>query len=167
MDKLLQILKDFIMYDKEFFDEWAARYWRDSHELARRLIRHEKEILCADTDFSHEFLDYLDGNGFELKPYPASSWWTDTENIPVLLVPIYEGKEIIYEEEDEPASPIYIPVQEVTLSYTSMEMDEGPVLECEELYTPRPLWICLHRCLEFLRLVSAGWCRSASLPRPP
>lgn len=182
MDKYIQIFIDFIPSDKGFIDSLMPKYKGEFRTLGEYIEKHSTSLNCKDDEFLEELLDFLDGNGFEvIRPKVKDPY--DTH--PIQLKPIYIEKihidTITLEEEIkkineelketikkvQSAVSEYIPVQEVTLSYTSMEMDEGPVLEYEELYTPRPLWICLHRCLEFLRLVSAGWSRSTALPRPP
>lgn len=167
MDKYIQIFIDFIPSDKSFINMLMPKYEEEFNVLGYYINMHSESLYCKDDESMEELYDFLDGNGFEVIYPQVTNPYND---YPIRLIPIYT-KEI--EDIDEAIKKIqstfseYVPVQTCSLSYTSVEMDEGPVLEYKELYTPRPLWICLRRCLEFLRLVSAGWSRSASLPRPP
>lgn len=179
MDKYIQIFIDFIPNDKGFIDVLMPKYEKEFRTLGSFIEKHSTTLHCQDNEFMEELLDFLDGNGFEvIRPEVIVPY--DTH--PIQLIPIYEtpiepiyGPEIKKEidklneafQKIQSTLSEYVPVQEVTLSYASMEMDEGPVLECEELYTPRPIWICLYRLLELLRILSKGWCRSTPLPRPP
>lgn len=173
MDKLIQSFIDFIPNDKCFVETLMPKYEEQFHILGMYIESHSKSLYCKDTEFMEELFDFLDGNGFEvIRPQVKNPY--DTH--PIQLIPMYILEEEIEEvnerleeaiEKIQSAVSGYVPVQTCTLSYTSMEVDERPILECEELYTPRPIWICLRRCLEFLRLVSAGWGGSSTLPRPP
>lgn len=183
MDKYIQIFIDFIPNDKRFIDTLMPKYEKEFRVIGMFIEKHDGTTLnCRDNEFMEELLDFLDGNGFEvIRPEIKNPY----NSHPIKLIPIYERtitqaietttKEIEEENEtlEEAIKKIqsalnkYVPLQTCTLSYTSMEVDEGPILEREELYTPRPLRICLRRCLELLRLLSESRRRSAPLPRPP
>ena len=178
MDKYIQIFIDFIPNDKSFVDTLIPKYEKEFRTIGDFIERHSTSLKCKDNEFMEELFDFLDGNGFEvIRPRVKNPY----DLYPIQLIPIYERtmetltKEIEKENEKLKAAleklqstlSEYVPVQETVLCNTSVEMDEGPVLECEELYTPRPIWICLRRLLEFFRLVSAGWGGSTTLPRPP
>ena len=182
MDKYIQIFIDFIPNDKSFVDTLMPKYEKEIRTLGIFIEKHSTTLNCHDNEFMEELLDFLDGNGFEvIHPQVSNPYNTH----PIKLIPIYEhtitqGIETITKEIEKENEKLkaalekiqstlseYVPVQTCTLSYASMEMDEGPVLECEELYAPRPIWIYLRRRMEFLRLVSAGWGGSTTLPRPP
>ena len=175
MDELIEIFINHIPYDKEFVEQLMPRYEKEFKLLGGYIKQHSTELWCKDTPEMQELLDFIDGNGFNVE-YPEIEIPWDPH--PVKLIPVY--KKTLVEELKEINEKVkaavekmqstvseYIPIQETVLYNTSMEMDSRPILEYSELSTPRPIWICLHRCLEFLRLVSAGWCGSAALPRPP
>lgn len=178
MDKYIQIFIDFIPNDKSFIETLIPKYEKEFKTLGCFIERHDASLKCKDNEFMEELLDFLDGNGFEIiRPQVKDPYVL----YPIQLIPIYERtvetitKEI--EEENERLKAAleklqstlseYVPVQTCTLSYASMEVDEGPILEREEFYTPRPIRLRIHRCMELLRLVSAGWGGSSTLPRPP
>ena len=178
MDKYIQIFIDFIPNDKSFIDTLMPKYEKEFRTIGMYIEEHSASLTCRDNEFMEELFDFLDGNGFEvIRPRVKNPYNT----YPIELIPIYERtvetitKEI--EEENERLKAAleklqstiseYVPVQTCTLSYASMEVDEGPVLEYEELYTPRPIWICLHRLLELLRILSESRRGSTPLPRPP
>lgn len=177
MDKFIQIFIDFIPNDKEFVKELIPKYENEFRILGNYIEKHTATLYCRDDEFLEELFDFLDGNGFEVIrprvkiPYDAH---------PIQLNPIYIEKttlekeiEKINEKVKETIKKIqsavseYVPAQETPLYYTSMEDSKRYILEYSQLSIPRPIWICLRRCLEFLRLVSAGWCGSSTLPRPP
>lgn len=172
MDKYIQIFIDFIPNDKSFVDTLMPRYKEEFHLLGYYIEMHSASLSCKDDESMRELFDFLDGNGFEVI-YPQVTNPFDV--YPVRLIPIYERtitKEI--EGLDEAIKKIqsafseYFPVQTCSLSYTSVEADERPILECEKFYTPRPLWICLRRRMELLQLVSESCGRSFTLyGRPP
>lgn len=177
MDKFIQIFIDFIPYDKEFIKDLMPKYEEEFRTLGMYIERHTTSLKCINSDFMEELFDFLDGNGFEVvRPQVKDPY----ETYPIQLIPIYVEKTTLEEEIEkvneklktalkkiQSAVSEYVPVQTCTLSYTSMEDDQGDLLEYSQLSTPRPIWICLHRRLEFLRMVSAGWGRSSTLPRPP
>lgn len=175
MDELIEIFINHIPYDKEFVEQLMPRYEREFKILGGYIKEHSTELWCKDTPEMQELLDFLDGNGFNVE-YPETEFPWDPH--PVKLIPVYKKtlaeelgkineklKEAI--EKMQSAFSEYVPVSYDVLYDTSMEMDSRPILEYSELSTPRPLWICLHRCLEFLRLVSAGWGGRIALSRPP
>lgn len=181
MDKYIQIFIDFIPNDKEFVEGLIPKYRSEFQLLGRYIESHATSLSCIKSESLEELLDFLDGNGFEvIRPQVYSSY----KAYPIQLIPIYPEETITLTLE-EPESENnnekfqetlkklqstlseYIPVQETVLSYASMEDNSGDLLEYSQLSAPRPIWICLHRCLEFLRLVSAGWSGSSTLPRPP
>ena len=178
MDELIQIFIDFIPNDKEFVESLMPKYKREFRILGTYIKEHQTSLLCTDADFMQELIDFIDGNGFEVIRPQVKDPYND---YPIELIPIYEEKTTPLKEEIEELNEKireavkkiestlseYVSTQETVLSFTSMGDCERYVLEYSKLCTPRPLWICLHRCLEFLRLVSAGWGRSAALPRPP
>ena len=169
MNQYIKIFRDFIPKDKGRIKELIPRFFNEIQLLGKHIEKKTEKLYAISTESIEEFIDFIDGNGFiierktDTSPFHFFSWETAT------IIPIYpeEIEDNEEEEKHEPVIRMELPVQTCSLSYTSMEMDEGPVLECEELYTPRPIWICLRRCLEFLRLVSAGWGGSSTLPRPP
>ena len=182
MDKYIQIFIDFIPNDKSFIDMLMPKYESEFRTIGMYIEEHSSTLMCSDNEFMEELFDFLDGNGFEvIRPRVKNPY----DIHPIQLIPIYERtitqgiytitKEI--EEENEKLKAAieklqstlseYVPVQTCSLSYTSVEDGEGYILEYSQLSTPRPIWICLRRCLEFLRLVSAGWGGSSTLPRPP
>ena len=177
MDRFIQIFIDFIPNDKEFVEDLMPKYKNEFRTLGIYIERHDTLLRCKDTEFMEELFDFLDGNGFEvIRPQIKDPYITH----PIQLIPIYIEKTTLKEEIEEANERLkaaiqkiqsavseYVPVQETALSYTSMEDNERYILEYSQLSTPRPIWICLRRCLEFLRLVSAGWGGSSTLPRPP
>lgn len=177
MDKFIQIFIDFIPYDKEFIKDLMPKYEQEFRLLGTYIEAHSTSLSCTNDKIMEELFDFLDGNGFEVvRPQVINPY----DLYPIKLIPIYEEKPTLEKEIEkvneklktaikkiQSAVSEYVPVQETVLSYTSMEMDEGPVLEREELYTPRQLWICLYRLLGLLRLVPEGWCGSTPVPRPP
>ena len=177
MDKFIQIFIDFIPNDKSFIETLMPKYEKEFRTLGIYIERHSMSLTCKDNEFMEELLDFLDGNGFEvIRPRVKNPY--DTH--PIELIPIYIEKITLEEEIREVNEKLkaaikkiqstvseYVPVQETALSYTSVEGDERPLLECEELFAPRPIRLRIHRCMELLRLVSAGWCGSSTLPRPP
>lgn len=175
MDELIEIFINHIPYDKEFVEQLMPRYEEEFKLLGNYIKKHSIELWCKDTPDMQELLDFLDGNGFNVE-YPEIKIPWDPN--PVKLIPVY--KTTLVEELDkineklkeavekmQSAFSEYVPISYDVLYDTSMEMDSRPILEYSELSTPRPLWICLHRCLEFLRLVSAGWGGRIALSRPP
>ena len=172
MDKYIQIFIDFIPNDKSFVDELMPRYEEEFYLLGYYIEKHIASLSCRDGRSMEELFDFLDGNGFEVI-YPQVKNPYDV--YPVQLIPIYE-RTVTKETEDldEAIKKIqstfseYFSVQTYSLSYTSVEADERPILECEKLYTPRPIWICLRRRMELLRLVSESCGRGFTLyGRPP
>lgn len=175
MDELIEIFINHIPYDKEFVEQLMPRYEREFKILGGYIKEHSIELWCKDTPEMQELLDFIDGNGFNVE-YPEIEIPWDPH--PVKLIPVYkktltEGLEEINEkvkeaiEKMQSAFSEYVPVSYDTLSYTSVEADERPLLECEELFAPRPIRLRIHKCLEFLRLVSAGWGGRIALSRPP
>lgn len=167
MNQYIKIFRDFIPKDKDRIKELIPRFHEEMQTLGEYLEQKKEQLFALSNERMDEFIDFIDGNGFIIK-HSTSSIFSFMPHS-VTIIPIYpeEIEDIYEEEEQQSASSMYFPVQTCTLSYTSVEVDERPILECEELYTPRPIWICLRRCLEFLRLVSAGWGGSSTLPRPP
>ena len=176
MDELIQIFINHIPYDKEFVEALMPQYEKEFKLLGGYIKKHSTELWCKDGSEMQELFDFLDGNGFEvIFPEHPIPW----DPHPIKLIPIYPPKTIqeelrelnekIKEAVEKVQSTLseYIPVQENVLSYTSMEDDPRPLLECEELFPPRPIRLRIRRCLEFLRLVPTSWGGSAALPRPP
>lgn len=175
MDELIKIFINHIPYDKEFVEQLIPRYEREFKILGGYIKEHSTELWCKDTPEMQELLDFIDGNGFNVE-YPEIEIPWDPH--PVKLIPVYkktlveeikEANEKLKEaiEKIESALSEYVPVSYDVLYDTSMEMDSRPILEYSELSTPRPIRLRIHRCLEFLRLVSAGWGGRIALSRPP
>jgi hypothetical protein len=173
MTDYIEVFINFLPHDKQFARELVDRYRGEMEAIGEYLEKKSETLWCKDGQELMEFLDLIDGNGFEVSyvPYAITR--------PYKIVPLYP-KEIeieVFEVEEEAQVTVtttshsfggwYIPVYEETLYDPPVEVDTRYILEREKLRAPRPLWICLRRRLEFLRLVSTGWSRSASLPRPP
>lgn len=167
MNQYIKIFRDFIPKDKGRIKELIPRFHEEMQTLGEYLEQKKEQLFALSNERMDEFIDFIDGNGFIIKHSTSSIFSFMPHSI--TIIPIYpeEIEDIYEEEEQQSAVSEYVSVQETVLSYTSMEVDERSILEYSELYTPRPIWICLHRCLEFLRLVSAGWGGSSTLPRPP
>jgi len=172
----IDYLKAFIPLDKMYIDILEEEYHSELLWLGRIVYNRRPQTCLRREAYFEELLDFIDGNGFEIT-YDA-----DGIQFPVIITPIYtpEWEEFVENERAEQYRKIreaiekvesavakIVPVQDEVLSYTSVEGDERPLLECEELFAPRPIRLRIRRCLEFLRLVSAGWGRGTALPRPP
>ena len=177
MDELVQIFIDFIPYDKEFARALIPRYKEEMQLLGGFIRKKSKTLWCKSLENLNEFIDFIDGNGFEIKRDIQTLPWDDYS---VEIIPIYpesEEKEEVFKVEKNiqvtitttsgSLGSLYFPVQDEVLSYTSMEADERPLLECEELFAPRPIRLRIRGCMELLRLVSKSRSGSTSLPRPP
>lgn len=167
MDKFIKIFRDFIPQDKGRIKELIPLFHEEMKLMGEYIEQKKEQLFALSNERMDEFIDFIDGNGFIIKHSTPSTFSFLPHSI--TIIPIYpeEIEDIYEEEEQQSAVSEYVSVQETVLSYTSMENDERYILEYSQLSTPRPIWICLHRCLEFLRLVSAGWCGSSTLPRPP
>ena len=156
MDKFIQIFIDFIPYDKEFVKDLMPKYEEEFRLLGRYIEEHCTSLNCTNNEFMEELIDFLDGNGFEvvrpqtIKPH---------DFFPIKLIPIYVEKTTTLEEEIEKVNEKlktalkkiqstvseYVPVQTCTLSYTSMEDDQGYILEYEKLLASWTFWLSYDR----------------------
>ena len=177
MDEFIQIFIDFIPNDKEFVKSLMPKYEHEFKLLGKFIKQHSTSLKCKDNEFMEELFDFLDGNGLEvirpINPIPY-----DTH--PIELIPIYIEKTTLEEEIKEANERLkaaikkiqsaiseYVPVQEVVLSYTSMEDNQRYILEYEKLLASWAFWLRVCRRMELLRLVPEGRCGSAPVPRPP
>lgn len=180
MDEFIQIFIDFIPNDKEFVIDLMSKYEHEFKLLGKFIKQHSTSLKCRSNEFMEELFDFLDGNGFEvirpINPIPY-----DTH--PIELIPIYTEETITItinkeiEEKNERLKEAikkiqstlseYVPVQETSLYYTSMEDNQRYILEYEKLLASWAFWLCVCRRVELLRLVSESRCGSTSVPRPP
>lgn len=173
MTDYIEVFINFLPHDKQFARELVDRYRGEMEAIGEYLEKKSKTLWCKESPDLMEFLDLIDGNGFEV------TYDIYAIGRPYRIVPLYP-KEVeieVFEVEENTQVTVtttsgsfgswYVSLQEDLLSYSSVEVDTRYILERAKLRAPRPLWICLRRRLEFLRLVSAGWGRGAPLPRPP
>lgn len=157
MDKFIQIFIDFIPNDKEFVKELIPKYEKEFRTLGIYIESHSTSLNCINSEFMEELFDFLDGNGFEvIRPQVKNPY--DTH--PIQLIPIYPEKKItitINKQEIEKINETlqkaiqklqstlneYVPVQETTLSYTSMEDNQRYILEYEKLLASWAFWASL------------------------
>lgn len=167
MNQYIKIFRDFIPKDKGRIKELIPRFHDEMQTLGEYLEQKKEKLFALSNERMDEFIDFIDGNGFIIMHSTPSTFAFLPHSI--TIIPIYpEEIEDIYEEEEQQStSSMYFPVQEVTLSYTSVEVDERPILEYQKLSAPREIWFFLCRCMEHMRLVSASRRRSDPLPRPP
>lgn len=153
----IQIFKDFLKFDKEFVDELLDRYDDGMEFLGKAIHEHyTKNMLVRDNDFMREFIEFIDGNNFILKP-------SDKPNFLIILID-WEGVE---NEKKKSLNGMVHAVSETILSYTSMEDCERYILEYKKFLASWTFWLRVCRRVELLRLVPKGRCRSPAVPRPP
>ena len=115
----IQIFKDFIKFDKEFVDNLLDRYDDGIECLGKAIHDHYKETLYArNNEFTREFLEFIEGNNFILKPSEKSGF-----------ISIYIDWESVENEKKKSHNGMVFSVQETILSYTSMEDCERYILK--------------------------------------
>ena len=166
MNKYIEIFKNFLRADREFVEDLIPRFHHEMETIGQYLEKKSQKMYCANTEELMEFLDFIDGNGFEvIYEEPILPW----DNHPYKIVPIYLEEIVENEEpkEKECTVTLDVSVQTAVLCNTSMETYEGYYSECEEYYSPRTVWICIRRRVEFPRLVPQGRRGCIRVPRPP
>jgi len=167
MNKYIEIFKNFLRADQEFVEDLIPRFHHEMETIGQYIEKKSTRMYCANTEELMEFLDFIDGNGFEVTyEEPILPWDNHTYKIiPIYLEEIVENEKP--KEEEESTVALDVSVQTTVLYNTSVETYEGYYSECEEYYSPRPVWICIRRRMEFPRLVSKGRRSCARVPRPP
>ena len=157
----IEVFIEHLKYDKSFADYFTNKFYGDAQILGEYIYKHNtSQITCHLNKRSTEFMEFLDGNGFTVI-YPADKPYN------AILIINFEEEENKYEEKESPfGMDVFISTS--TLYDTSVETCEGDLLEYSQLSAPRPIWICLRRRMEFLRLVPKSCGRSFTLyGRPP
>lgn len=153
----IQIFKEFIKFDKEFVDELLDRYDDGMEFLGKAIHDHyTKTMFVRNDDFTREFIEFIDGNNFILKP-------SDKQNFLIVLID-WEGVE--NEKKKSPNGMVHA-VSQTVLSYTSMEDGERYILEYQKFLASWAFWLRVCRRVELLQLVPKGRCGSSPVPRPP
>lgn len=167
MNKYIEIFKNFLRSDKEFVEILIPRFHHEMELLGQYIEKKSSRLYCSNKEELSEFLDFIDGNGFEIEYEEPTLPW---DVHPYKIIPIYM-EEIIENEkqEEEEERPVFMEfsVPQVVLHETSMETYAGYWSECKEYVAPCEVRFCIYGCLEFLRLVPEGRCGSSPVPRPP
>lgn len=166
MNKYIEIFKNFLRADQEFVEDLIPRFHHEMETIGQYLEKKSQKMYCANREELMEFLDFIDGNGFEVTyEEPILPW----DNHPYKIVPIYLEEIIENEETEEEKRTIFMEfsVPTTTLCNTSVETYEGYYSECEEYVAPCKVWFCVCRRMELPRLVSTSRRRCTRVPRPP
>jgi len=166
MNKYTEIFKNFLHSDKEFVDILIPRFHHEMELLGKYIEKKSSRLYCSNKEELSEFLDFIDGNGFEVEyEEPVLPW----DAHPYKIIPIYTEEIIENEKPEEEERPVFMEfsVSKITLYDTSMETCERYILEYKEFLASWTFWLCVCRRVELLRLVPEGRCGSSPVPRPP
>lgn len=166
MNKYIEIFKNFLRADQEFVEDLIPRFHHEMETIGQYLEKKSQKMYCTNKEELMEFLDFIDGNGFEvIYEEPLLPW----DIHPYKIVPIYLEEIVENEKPKEEERPVFmdVSVQTTVLYNTSVETYEGYYSECEEYDPPREVWVCIRRRMEFPRLVPQGRCSCTRVPRPP
>lgn len=142
MDDLIQIFTDHLLFDKEFVQDLMPRLHREFELIGGFLKKHSETLYCKDKEEFSELFDFLDGNGFIVeRPENPSPW----DKHPIKLIPIYTEETENEEEKKESINCVYVSVPTTPLYYTSMEDDQGYILEYEKLLASWTFWLSYDR----------------------
>lgn len=158
----IERFKSFVPLDRTHLDQLERIYHDEFIALGHAIEMHKSYVRCSEKDIMTELLDFLDGNGFEIKydEDPGAS-----KIYPILIIPLYE-ETVVYETTESPVGECVS--AEYTVVYNaSVAPTQRYILEHAELYAPWTFWLCLRRRMELLRLVPKSRSGNSPLPRPP
>ena len=155
---------DFLQFDKDFVDDLMEKYDDIMESIGKAISEHYTgDIYIRYSDFTLEFIEFVDGNNFTIDtntpPHIPLGW--------IALKIDWESYNEQKRKKEKSLNSVVTAIQETILSYTSMEDDEGYILEYKKFLASWSFWLRVCRRMELLRLVPKGRCGSSAIPRPP
>ena len=119
---LIEYVRQFLPY-KAFFDDILPQYDEDIEILGKYLKEKVKELWIKINDYTAELIDFIDGNGFEVKyPEPSS------------IIKKYVIVRPIYPPEPKPVPGKWVSCETIIIN-SSVEESPQPI---EQIYPPIP-----------------------------